>query len=245
MTVQTIKITKKQRATLELLARLNENITFRFNNRPSNVAFETDEATIILSELESIKAVLTPSQYAKLRMMFDDTFTYTPRTRRTVVATPVATPVVEVTPVIVQEPVIEEVKLSEPVNLNIARGNMHRDAANVMTQAEFDNLETTKFYKQLKQEPIMDNIVIVEKKQEQQVFNKFSSSDDEWKLSDLMYNEVVDGFELKYQNSFKKSIVLGLSSEPRKVYVENEQYNLWRAFKKEQQEIARREAMLW
>lgn len=118
MTVQTIKITKKQRAVLEHLVRLNGNITFRFNNRPSNVAFETDEATIILSELESIKAILTPSQYAKLRMMFDDTFTYTPRTRRTVVATPVATPVVEVAPVIVQEPVIEkpveESKAEEP-----------------------------------------------------------------------------------------------------------------------------------
>ena len=122
MTVQTIKITKKQRAVLEHLVRLNENITFRFNNRPSNVAFETDETTIILSELESIKAILTPSQYAKLRMMFDDTFTYTPRTRRTAVATPVATPVVEVAPVIIEEPVIVletaaviEIPVEEPI----------------------------------------------------------------------------------------------------------------------------------
>lgn len=126
MTVQTIKITKKQRAVLEHLVRLNENITFRFNNRPSNVAFETDETTIILSELESIKAILTPSQYAKLRMMFDDTFTYTPRTRRTAVATPVATPVVEVAPVIIEEPVIvletpvEEVKVEEPIKVALS-----------------------------------------------------------------------------------------------------------------------------
>lgn len=132
MTVQTIKITKKQRAVLEHLVRLNENITFRFNNRPSNVAFETDETTIILSELESIKAILTPSQYAKLRMMFDDTFTYTPRTRRTAVATPVATPVVEVAPVIIEEPVIvletaavleipvEEIKVEEPIKVALS-----------------------------------------------------------------------------------------------------------------------------
>jgi hypothetical protein len=134
VTVQTIKITKKQRAVLEHLVRLNANITFQFNNRPSTVAFETEDATIILSELESIKQILTPSQYAKLRTLFDDTFIYTPRTRRTVAATPAAIPVVEpaetllvVTPepVIVKEPVIEipvkeEVKSEEPIKVALS-----------------------------------------------------------------------------------------------------------------------------
>lgn len=264
MTVQTIKITKKQRAVLEHLVRLNENITFRFNNRPSNVAFETDETTIILSELESIKAILTPSQYAKLRMMFDDTFTYTPRTRRTAVATPVATPVVEVAPVIIEEPVIEapiqEVKLSETVNLNAVRGNLHRDAINLMTQAEFDSLETTKMAKRLGQEPDLSDVIIVKEqvkeepvkyavqtKVEQSInsFEKYRVEETDYVLAEMLHNETVDGFTLQYRNSFKKSMVQGLSGEPKKVYVEDDQYKSWQAFRKEKQEKARREAMMW
>ena len=123
MTVQTSKITKKQREWLNHLVRLNSSITFRFNNRPSTVSFETDEINIILSEIESIKALPTPSQYAKLRMIFDESFVYTPRTRRTAAATQAAQVVVEPileapVPIQVMEPVIESpVQIDEIISL--------------------------------------------------------------------------------------------------------------------------------
>ena len=175
MTVQTSKITKKQRECLNLLVRLNSSITFVFNNRPSTVSFETEDATIILSELESIKTVLTPSQYAKLRMIFDESFVYTPRTRRTTAAIQAA-PVV-ITPEPIQEvkqeamPILEsesnfevtEIDEEKPKALSRIRGNAHRDAINEMTQAEFNSLATTQLYNMLKQEvPIDHNLQIVE-----------------------------------------------------------------------------------
>lgn len=185
MTVQTSKITKKQRECLNLLVRLNSSITFRFNNRPSTVSFESDDATTILSELESIKAVLTPSQYAKLRMIFDESFVYTPRTRRTAVATPATPVVVETileapTPIQVVEPVIEllsEQIIEEPIiNLNAVRGNLNRDAINEMTREEFESLTTTQMYRNAKQElPIDYDLKIVDKKEEDNPWSRPSN----------------------------------------------------------------------